>query len=93
MGIRRALGAGGRDVARLVIGDAMRLVGIGVGFGLVSALGLMGLLQSLLNGVNAYDLGTYALVTATLLGVALAAAWIPSRRAARVHPVEALRAD
>ncbi len=93
MGIRRALGALSVDVTRLVVGDAMRLVGIGVAVGLVGAVAVMGLLQSLLNGVSAYDASTYAAVTLTLAGVAFLAAWVPGRRAARVQPVVALKTD
>jgi putative ABC transport system permease protein len=93
MGIRRALGAVGRDVLGLIVRDAMRLVGIGVAIGLVGAAALMGFVTSILQGVDARDPVVYAVVTTVLLAVALLAAWVPGRRAARVDPAAVLRSD
>jgi len=93
MGIRRALGAVAGDVLGLVLRDALRLVGIGVAVGLVAAVGLMGLMSSILHGVDARDPVVYAVVTLVLVAVALVAAWVPGRRAARIDPAAALRSE
>jgi putative ABC transport system permease protein len=91
IGIRLALGADQGDMLKLVIGQGMKLAGIGVVLGLGIAFGLTRLLKSLLFGVNASDPLTFALVAGTLSLVALAACYIPARRAAGVAPVQALR--
>jgi len=93
LGIRLALGAQSRDVLRLVIGQGMKLVLLGAGLGLLGALVLTRQLKTLLFGVSATDLGTFALVTLLLLLVALLACWIPARRATRVDPLIALRCE
>jgi predicted permease len=93
MGVRLALGAGRADVERLVVGEGMRLAALGVAAGLALAAGVARLLASQLYGVGAGDPLTYALVAAALSTVALLAAWLPARRAARVDPLVALRAD
>ncbi|HEX3644690.1 MAG TPA: ABC transporter permease [Vicinamibacterales bacterium] len=90
-GIRQALGAEPRTILALVLGQGMRTAGIGVALGLAGAVALTRYLQSLLFGVGAYDLSVYAGVTILLLGVALAACYIPARRATRVAPTVALR--
>jgi ABC-type antimicrobial peptide transport system permease subunit len=93
LGIRLALGAQSRDALRLVIGQGMKLVLLGAGLGLLGALALTRQLKTLLFGVSATDLGTFALVTLLLLLVALLACWIPARRATRVDPLIALRCE
>jgi predicted permease len=91
IGIRMALGAERGTVLRMVLGQAGKMVLLGVGIGLAAALGLTRLMASLLFGVSTYDPLTFLGVAALLAIVALAACWIPARRAARVDPVIALR--
>ncbi|HJT87045.1 MAG TPA: ABC transporter permease, partial [Bryobacteraceae bacterium] len=90
-GVRMALGAGRSDLLRLVIGEGMALTAAGLAAGLAIALLLTGLLNSLLYGVKATDPVTLAVVSLLLVLVALAATYIPARRAARVDPITALR--
>ena len=92
MGIRLALGASGGQVTRLVVWESAQLAAAGVIIGLAGALATTRVMQSLLFGVSATDPLTLGVVTVLLLGVAVAAAWLPARRASRVDPVEALRA-
>lgn len=91
MGIRMALGAGKKDVVRLVVVQGLALTGAGVAIGLAAAWGLSRLMLSLLYGVEATDLATFATVSLLLGGLAVAASYIPARRAARVDPVVSLR--
>jgi putative ABC transport system permease protein len=91
IGIRMALGAQGSDVLKLVIGQGLVLTLVGIGLGLLGALGVTRLMQTLLFGVSATDLVTFAAVAATLIAVALIACYIPARRAAKVDPLVALR--
>ncbi len=92
MGIRLALGASGPQVTRLVVWESARLAAAGVLIGLAGALATTRVMQSLLFDVSTADPFTLGAVTVLLLGVAVAAAWVPARRAARVDPVDALRA-
>lgn len=92
-GIRLALGADQNQVSRLVVSQGARLAGIGIAIGLPSAYLLTRLLSSILYGVGAADMLTYAVVAVLLGSVAVAASYIPARRAARVSPVEAFRTD
>ena len=93
IGIRIALGADRSRVQRLVVGEGVALVGAGAAIGVAGALVCTRLLQSLLFDLSPSDPATYVGIVA-LLGVAAAAAsWIPARRASRVDPVVALRAD
>jgi putative ABC transport system permease protein len=91
IGVRMALGAQKSDVIWLVIGQGASLTFIGIAIGLASAWGLTRLLTSLLFGVKATDTGTFASVAIVFCVVALAACYLPARRAMRVDPIVALR--
>jgi ABC-type antimicrobial peptide transport system permease subunit len=91
IGIRIALGAQQRDVLALVLGQGTKTALLGVGIGLVAALGLTRLMVSVLYGVSATDPLTFVAVAGVLAAVALAACYIPARRAMRVDPIVALR--
>ncbi len=93
IGIRVALGAQTADVLRLIGGEGFALVLTGIVVGLVGALALTRLMSSLLFGVSPTDVATFAAVPALLGAVALAACYLPARRAARVDPTVALRYD
>jgi predicted permease len=91
IGVRVALGASSGNVLRMVLGEGLRTICVGVATGIVGALGLTRLVQSLLFGVTANDPLTFGAVTLFLVGAALLACYIPARRAARVEPMVALR--
>jgi putative ABC transport system permease protein len=93
IGIRMALGAQAADVRSLVVSQAARLGAAGLAIGLAGALAVTRVLDSLLFGVTASDPLTFAAVSAALITVLLLAAYLPARRATRVDPIVALRAD
>jgi predicted permease len=93
IGIRMALGAPRADVVRLVVGEQMVTVAIGILLGLCMALPLTRLTASLLYGVGAYDPLSFGLVCAVIVTVALVASFVPAYRATRVDPVSALRQE
>jgi ABC-type antimicrobial peptide transport system permease subunit len=91
IGIRLAIGAQRGDLLRLVLGEGARLAAFGVVIGIVASFAITRLLSSLLFGISVTDPLTFAGVAALLFLVALAASYIPARRAMRVDPVTALR--
>ena len=91
IGIRLALGAQRSDVLQLMLGEGMKMALIGVALGTAVALGLTHLIARMLYNVSARDPLTFAGVAIVLTGVALAACYIPARRAMRVDPIVALR--
>jgi putative ABC transport system permease protein len=91
IGIRMALGAHRRDVMRLILGEGAKLALLGLGAGVIFALLLTRWLASLLFGISARDPLTFGIAALVLLGVALAACYIPARRATRVDPMTSLR--
>ncbi len=93
IGLRMAIGAQRADVRSLILRQGMWLTGIGASVGLAIAFGGAQLLKSMLYGVSPSDPITFVLVASLLLSVALFACWIPARRATRVDPMVALRAE
>jgi ABC-type antimicrobial peptide transport system permease subunit len=93
IGVRMALGANAGDVLRLVLRQALILVGVGLATGLMLALALSRLLDSLLFDLSATDPVTYTAIALILGAVALVASWLPARRATRVDPLRALRTE
>jgi predicted permease len=91
IGVRVALGAASRDVLRMILGEGLRTILIGVVIGIGGTLALTRAVQSLLFGVSAADPLTFTTVTLLLIGTALLACYVPARRAMRVDPMIALR--
>ncbi|MBV9618182.1 MAG: ABC transporter permease [Verrucomicrobia bacterium] len=93
IGIRMALGAAQSNIFKLVIGQAMTVVGISIVIGLVGAFAAARLLNSLLFGISAWDPLTFSAIVILISLVAFLAAWLPARRASNVDPIVALRTD
>jgi ABC-type antimicrobial peptide transport system permease subunit len=93
IGIRMALGAQQNILTNMFVRQGMQLTGVGVACGLVTAILVVRLMSSLLFHVTPMDPLTYALVCAVLIAAAFLASYLPSRRAATVDPVDALRAE
>jgi putative ABC transport system permease protein len=91
MGVRMALGAGPGDIFRLVVGQGMRLVLAGIVIGFLASLALTRLMAAVLFATSAHDPVTFIAVALVLIAVALAACYIPARRATRVDPLVTLR--
>ena len=91
MGLRMALGANRADVFRLVIGQGMRAVLIGITVGFVAALALTRLIKTMLFGTSATDPSTFGAVLLVLISVSVLACYVPARRAAALDPLIALR--
>jgi len=93
IGVRVALGAQPGSIVSMIVGSGLRLVAAGTLAGIAGALALSGLLKGLLFGIQPTDVLTYVAVALVLASVAMAAAWIPARRAAKLDPMNALRAE
>jgi len=93
IGVRIALGAQRSDILRLILGQGVRMMLIGVAIGIATALGMTQLMASELFGVTAHDPLTFLGVAAVLMLVAVAACYIPARRVTRVDPITALRCE
>ncbi len=93
IGVRLALGAERSNVLRLVIGQSMRVVMLGVVLGVAGSLALSRTMQNMVFGISAFDPLTFVAVVGLLTSAALLAAWLPARRATRVDPMIALRAE
>ncbi len=93
IGVRVALGAQSGDVSRMILRQSMLVTAAGTALGLLGALGLTGLMEAILFEVSTTDPVTFAVAPIVLVAVSSLATWLPVRRAARVDPMEALRAE
>src|SRR5213075_2680614 len=93
IGVRMAFGAPSASIFKLVIGQGLRLSALGVVIGLVGALGMTGVLQTMLVGVTATDPLTFVSIAALFVAVATLACWVPARRAASLDPNVALNRE
>jgi ABC-type antimicrobial peptide transport system permease subunit len=93
IGLRMALGATARDVVRLVLGQSLRMIFVGVGIGLATAFAAARLLEKLVPGVRSTEPSTFAVMISVLVAAGLFASFLPARRASRVDPMTALRQE
>ncbi|MGH9593525.1 MAG: FtsX-like permease family protein, partial [Bryobacteraceae bacterium] len=91
IGLRMALGAQRGDVLRLVMGNGLTMVLVGVAVGLGASVVFTRSISSLLYGIGSFDAPSFLITAGLLIGVALFACWLPARRAMRVDPIVALR--
>jgi putative ABC transport system permease protein len=93
IGVRMAIGARPAEIVRMILGQGMGLALVGVIIGVATAFALTSAVKSFLFGVTPNDPATFLAVAAVLAGAALAACYLPARRAARVDPLRALRTE
>ena len=93
IGIRMALGGAPRDVLLLVVGQGMKLAGLGLVLGIAAALATTRFMKELLFGIEPTDPLTFITIGLLLVAVALIASWLPARRAVRTDPTAALRSE
>jgi predicted permease len=93
IGVRVALGADARSVRRLVVGGGLKLTTLGIVLGIIAAAASTRVLASLLYGVSPVDPVSFGAIALLVMGIAVAASYVPARRAMRIDPTEALRAD
>jgi putative ABC transport system permease protein len=93
IGIRLALGAQRMHILRMAIGEGMRLVAIGLAFGLAGAAALTRFVRAMLFNVSPFDPATFTAISAVLAAVAFLACYVPANRATRVDPLVALREE
>ena len=93
IGVRVALGAQRTNVLSLIVGQGALLAAVGIGLGLVGAVGVTRFLRAMLFGVSPFDPLSFVAVTLVLSMIAFLASYLPARRAARVDPIEALRQE
>jgi ABC-type antimicrobial peptide transport system permease subunit len=91
IGVRMALGAQRSDIQALILGQGTRIAILGVGIGLIGAAALTRVMTTLLYGVSATDPATFVAVAILLMMIAIAACYLPARRAVRLDPLVALR--
>jgi ABC-type antimicrobial peptide transport system permease subunit len=91
IGVRMTLGANPLDVMRLVLGQSLVMIFIGVGVGILAALAAGRILNRLVEGMRPADASTFAITILVLVVAALFASFVPARRASRIDPVTALR--
>jgi predicted permease len=93
IGLRMAVGASVRDVQWLVLRQSLKMIGIGVGLGMIGAVSAARLLQYLVEGTRPINAATYAMMSSLLIVAALLASFLPARRASLIDPVKALRPE
>jgi putative ABC transport system permease protein len=93
IGIRMSLGAEARDIMRLIVGQALKLVGIGILVGVIVALGATRVMTTLLYGITATDPLTFVSICLIIGAIALIASYVPANRATKVDPLVAIRYD
>src|SRR6185437_10321904 len=93
IGVRVALGAPPGNILRLIIGEGLKPVAIGVGAGVLACVGLAGLVQSQLYGVTALNPLMLAATSVGLIAIGIVACWLPARRALQIDPIRALKQE